>query len=502
MPNYLDALKQNTNFTYTENGALTNASSLSSNLDLFSTIGAIRYQSTDEILRRFHNAYSEDKDLAIKILFFARDIRGGLGERRVFREILKDMAFHHPETVKSNISHIAEYGRWDDLLSLIDTPCERAALVCISAQLEKDKYSLEGITGEEVSLLAKWLPSVNATSKETVKMAKKIAKSLGLSDAEYRKTLSSLRNRIKLIENNLREKDYTFDYSKQPSKAMLKYRKAFIRNDKERYAEFLHNVDKGEAKLNTGTLYPYEIVNKITSSVYGWRGNFSSDLSEEERRSLNTTWNQLPDYTDGENYLAIIDGSGSMYNRQNPQPADVALSLGLYFGEHNKGLFHNYFITFSERPRLIEIKGEDLVDKISNIMNYSEIASTNIEAVFDLLLDTAVQNHIPQEEMPSALYIISDMEFDSCTKDADITNFQRAKSMFEFHGYKLPRIVFWNVASRHLQQPVTKNDRGVALVSGCTPKIFELALSEDLDPMSFMLNTINTERYEKIKAYD
>lgn len=501
MSRYLDALKENTNITYTENGALTNASSLSSNLDLFSTIGAIRNQSTDEILRRFHNAYSEDKDLAIKILFFARDVRGGLGERRVFREIIKDMAFNHPETVKFNIPYIAEYGRWDDLLSLMDTPCERAALICISAQLEKDKYSLEGITGQEVSLLAKWLPSVNATSKETVKMAKKIAKSLGLSDAEYRKTLSALRNRIKLIENNLREKDYTFDYSKQPSKAMLKYRKAFIRNDTERYVEFLHNVDKGEAKLNTGTLYPYEIVGKVikTINTVRWR---DVQLSREERQSLNTTWNQLPDYTDGENYLAVIDGSESMYTGENPQPADVAISLGLYFGEHNKGLFHNHFITFSESPRMIEIKGEDLFDKIYNIMRYQEVANTNIEAVFDLLLDTAVQNRIPQEEMPSALYIISDMEFDHCTKNSNITNFQRAKSMFEFHGYKLPRIVFWNVASRKLQQPVTKNDRGVALISGCTPKIFELALSEDLDPMSFMINTINTERYEKIKAYD
>ena len=500
MSNYLDALKQETNTTFTENGALTNASSLSSCLDLFSTIGAIRNQSTEEILRRFHNAYSEDKDLAMKILFFARDVRGGLGERRVFREIIKDMAFHHPETVKFNIPYIAEYGRWDDLFTLMDTPCERAALICIAAQLEKDKYSLEGVIDKEVSLLAKWLPSINATSKETVKMAKKIAKSLGLSDAEYRKTLSVLRNRIKLIENNLREKDYSFDYSKQPSKAMFKYRKAFIRNDREKYYKFLGAVASGETKLNTGTLYPYEIVNKITRSYGTWR--FYEGISKEERESLNTTWNQLPDYTDGKNYLAVIDGSGSMYTVHTPQPADIALSLGLYFGEHNKGLFHNHFITFSRRPRMIQIQGEDLVDKITNIMQYDEVANTNIEGVFELLIKTAVKNNIPQEEMPSALYIISDMEFDMCAENAEISNFTRAQLMFEQYGYKLPRIVFWNVASRKLQQPVTKNDRGVALVSGCTPKIFELALSEDLDPMSFMISTINTERYEKIKAYD
>ena len=504
--NYLDALQQETNYTKTENGALTNTSSLSASLDLFSTIGAIRNQSTEEILRRFHNAYSENKDLAMKILFFARDVRGGLGERRVFRVILKDLAVHHQETVKFNIPCIAEYGRWDDLLTLIGTPCERAALICIAAQLENDKYSLEGKTDEDISLLAKWLPSINATSKETVKMAKKIAKFLGMSEKEYRKTLSSLRDRIKIIENNLREKDYTFDYSKQPSKAMLKYRKAFLRNDKEKYLSFLFDVENGKTQLHAGTVYPYEIVHCITKYNISRYYDQYNCIDPNEITSLTTTWNNLPDYTNGQNYLAVVDGSGSMYGyrmlNSNLVPADVALSLGLYFAEHNKGLFHNHFITFSQKPRLVEIMGENLLDKIKNIMRYHEVANTNLEAVFKLLLDTALKYGIPQEEMPSALYIISDMEFDECAYGAEVTNFQHAKFMFESCGYKLPKIVFWNVASRKLQQPVTKNDRGVALVSGCTPKIFELALSEDLDPMKFMLSVINTERYSKIKAYD
>ena len=219
----LNFLKREASMTYTENGAVTYRSTQSECLDLFATIGALRSESNEEITSRFLRAYAEDADLAMKILFFARDIRGGIGERRVFRVILKWLAAHAPQSLEKNIRYIAEYGRWDDLLALMDTACESKGLDCIREQLAVDCAALE--TGDSVSLLAKWLPSVNTSNRETVRMAKRIARSLGMSDAEYRRMLSALRAKIRIIENNLREKDYTFDYEKQPSKAMFKYRK-------------------------------------------------------------------------------------------------------------------------------------------------------------------------------------------------------------------------------------------------------------------------------------
>ena len=248
----LQYLKQESNKTLTENGAATLKTTQSDCLDLFATIGALRRANEQEIIARFIRAFAENKDIAVKSLFFARDVRGGLGERKVFRIILNWLACNSPETVRKNLTYIAEYGRFDDLLSLLGTPVEKDALYFIKSQLEADMSALEN--GGEVSLLAKWLPSVNASNKNTVLMAKKIARYMDMDDATYRKTLVRLRAHIKIIENNLRERDYTFDYEKQPSKAMFKYRQAFIRNDGERYNSFLNKVATGEAKLNADTL--------------------------------------------------------------------------------------------------------------------------------------------------------------------------------------------------------------------------------------------------------
>ena len=233
----LEALKKIFNQTYTENGAVTHVSTNSDCLDLFATVGALRSASDQEILARFIRAYTEDPDKAMKIIFFARDVRGGLGERRVFRTVMKYLASQAPESVRKNIEYFGEYGRYDDLLSLMGTSCEKEMLAYIAKQFAADMEALSA--GENVSLLAKWLPSVNASNAETVAMAKKIARSMKMSDRDYRKAVSALRARIGIIENSLREMDYSFDYSKQPSKAMFKYRAAFMRNDRARYSEFI-----------------------------------------------------------------------------------------------------------------------------------------------------------------------------------------------------------------------------------------------------------------------
>lgn len=493
---FINAIKEESNYTSTLNGAKTLISAGSHCLDFFATAGALRNQSDDEIWDRFFKAYCENPDYAMKILFYARDIRGGIGERRLFRVILERLAKAHPESIKKNLEYISEYGRWDDLLCLLNGPLDKAVLNFLFSQFAMDLHKLKNDPEADISLLGKWLPSANASSKKTIALAKHICKVWKLKERTYRHGLTTLRNRIAIIENNLREKDYTFDYSKQPSRAMLKYKKAFIRNDEDRYLQYLEDVASGKVKMNTGTLYPYDIIHKCLGD---W--GFGSKFSDTERKSLDVTWNALPDYTHGENALCVVDGSGSMYSGMNIRPIDVAISLGIYFAERNKGEFQNHFITFSENPRLVKIPNYgDIVDKAEFCHGYNECANTNIQKVFELILNAAVKHHIPQNEMPKTLYIISDMEFDYCAEDANLTNFQYAKKIFADSGYSLPNVVFWNVNSWQQQSPVSMHETGTALVSGASPRIFDMVMSGDIDPMKIMDNVILSERYSRIVA--
>lgn len=492
---FLQELNDLANKARTENGAKAYKSSGSDVLDLFSCIGAIRHLKDLEIQNRFYRAWAEDRDLTMKLLFYARDIRGGLGERRVFRTILRSLADQEPESVKRNIELIPFYGRYDDLLELLETSVEKEVLDFIRQELEKDTAALAA--GKPVSLLAKWLPSVNASSEETRKRASRVARGIGMSDKQYRHTLSALRASEHILENNLRLSDYNFDYSGQPSRAMLKYRMAFLRNDRERYTSFLRDVNTGKASLHTSGLMPYELVSRVRTGP----------LDSAERKIMDVTWNALEDYTEGRNALAVVDVSNSMTwitaGIDGPRPIDVAVSLGLYFAERNKGAFRNYFISFSEVPNLIEVKGKDLADKVRYCMTAPWNNNTNIQAVFELILNTALKNSLPQSELPETLYIISDMEFDSCTCDADLSSFEYAKGLFEAHGYQLPQVIFWNVQSRNKWVPVRMNEQGVAMISGCSSRIFSLvakARLDILDPLDFMISVLGSERYAPIRA--
>ena len=484
----LNELKNEVNRTLTENGAATLQTTGSDCLDLFAAIGALRNAEEREIIVRFARAYAEDRDLAMKMLFYCRDIRGGLGERRVFRTILRYLADAQSGSVRKNLHLISEYGRWDDLTVLFGTECEKDAMTLIRSQLEKDMEALN-VDGN-VSLLAKWLPSVNTSNAEAVRNGKRIAKALGMPEAQYRRTLVKLRARIRIIENSLREGEYTFEYAAQPSRALLKYRKAFQRHDAERYAAYLERVSRGMEKMHAAALYPYDIVEK----AFRWRDD------PLERKALDVTWNALEADVPLENALCVIDGSGSMYGGGTPFPITVALSLGMFFAERNKGEFHNHFITFSHNPRLVEIKGWDLVEKVQYCASFNEAANTNVLKVFELILATAVKNRIPQGEMPEILYFISDMEFDRCAYDAQLTNFEYAKKLFEDHGYILPKMVFWNVQSRNRQQPVRMNEEGVILVSGWSPRIFKMVAGGQFDPAAFMREVLLSERYATVCA--
>ncbi len=484
----LDALKQQANRTVTENGAATRVTTRSDCLDLFATIGALRNAAQQTIIDRFHRAYAENPDIAMRILFYGRDIRGGLGERRVFRVLLHELAEKHPESVRRNLEYIPEMGRYDDLLSLMDTSCQTDVMELVKRQLQQDLYHAE--RGESISLLAKWLPSVNTSNEETVRMARLVARKLGMSDSVYRKMLSRLRGHLRILENSLRERDYTFSYETQPSRAMFKYRRAFLRNDEERYREYMENVSKGKATLHTSSLTPADLVDQALD-FHG---------TQDERKVLSATWKALEDFTDERNALCVVDTSASMFWHGKPRPFAVAMSLGMYFAQRNHGPFRNHFITFSTRPRLIEIKGRDFVDQVQYCRSFSEVADTNIQAVFELILNTAVLHHIRQQDMPETIYIISDMEVNRCTRDASVSNFEYAKKLYEDHGYRLPRIVFWNVQSRNTQQPVDMNEQGVALVSGYTPRLFNMALSGEMNPHQAMMDTLSNERYACIRA--
>lgn len=489
----LNALK-NTPDTFTENGAVTFSTSGSDCLDLFFKAGAFRNTDEATVAKAVLRAYTEDPDKAMKIIFFARDVRGGLGERRFFRIAIKALSGIAPESVRANINNIAEYGRYDDLCALLDTVCADDAVAVIKERLDADLSEMS--EGKPVSLLAKWLPSVNASSAETVRMGRMLCKKLKMSERNYRRTLSSLRKYTDIIESRLRVSDYSFDYSKQTSGAMFKYRLAFLRNDKERYNEFLAAVSRGEAKLNASTLYPYEVIRKTLGAM----------PTPEERASLDVTWNSLTSHGDSEensNAIAVVDGSGSMTWSANGgiRPIDAAISLGIYFAEHNKGAFGGHFITFSKHPRLVEVKGRDITEKARYCASFDECANTDIEATFNLILKTAVDNKLAPSDIPSRMYIISDMEFDCCAEGGNsLPLFGAMKRKFARYGYKLPNIIFWNVNSRSGCVPVKLTDTGAALVSGASPAIFDMVKSGEISPVKIMNDILSSDRYKSIKA--
>ena len=493
----LQQLKEATNKTTTTNGAVTNVSSHSYLLDFFARGGSMRNVSEQEISQLFSKAFSENPEYALKALFMHRDVREGNGERNLFRICTKWLSENDLPALEALIHLIAEYGRWDDVVALLDTSAYKVAGQVIAEQLTEDVANLE--KGKSISLLSKWMPSENASSLITISRAKKLIKGLGISPKEYRKTIVSLRKVLNLLEQNMSQKTWEkVDYSALPSQAMMKHRQAFYRNDEEKYLTFLESLVKQEkgAKVNSGSLYPYQLVEKVI-------GGFGRiHLTQQDRVLYDQMWNALPNRVEGaENSIAVVDVSGSM----SGTPMNVAISLGMYVAERNEGVFHNHFITFSDTPQLVKIVGNDFTEKVRNIERADWGMSTNLERVFDLILNTAIKNNTPQEELPTRLFIISDMQFNACVrvKGKEETFFQTMKRKFEQHGYKLPKVVFWNVNGSYGQQsPVTKDTPDTMLVSGFSQNIFKHILeSASINPYEMMIETLDNERYSPIKYY-
>lgn len=393
-------LNNEMNVSITENGAVGFKTTTKPLLDLNFKVASLRSCSENEIYQMFINAFMADRMNAMKWLFYARDIRGGLGERRLFRVIITRLTKDYPELVESVIPLVCEYGRYDDLLDLLDTSAKNAVLHFIATQLKNDIIAAKN--DKPFSLLAKWMPSSNASSQKTKKYAGIIQKELGLTERNYRKTLSFLREKLRIVERDMSAKKWDkIDYEAVPSRANLIYNSAFLRNDEQRRREFLQSLEKGEAKINASTLFPHDIVHKYSSGR-------SLDVTLEQ------LWKSLPNTVNGNgSTIVVADGSGSMISIVDPasnvRAIEVANALAIYFAERCSGEFKDKYITFSERPQLVDLSvGRNLKEKIGIARGHSEVASTNIEAVFDLILKTAVSNKMNQEDLPQNILIISD----------------------------------------------------------------------------------------------
>ena len=484
---FTNALESELNETaYTENGALSKATTKDSVLDFFSKCGALR-KNGEEALRYFKEAFKADETLSLRALFYMRDVRGGQGERENFRIIIQWLAKNHKESLLRNMIHIPVFGRYDDFYSLVDIPeVSNDVLTIMKEQFETDISLCK--EDKSVSLLGKWLKSENTSSKESCRLGKITRKFFGLSSSEYRKSLVLLRNKINIIETLMTQKKWDeIQYEHVPSHAMKLYTKAFSKRDQERFKEYLEAVKKGEKKINSSTLYPYDIVHSLLNKSVG----------REELESLQAQWSSLPDYLEGseeKNGIVVADVSGSMYGT----PIEVAISLALYFSERNTGVFKDYFMTFSDNPELVKVQGNNLKEKIENISRASWGFSTNIQSVFDLILRTSVKNKIPEEEMPSKIFIISDMQFNCACTSNNKTNFEIIEEKYKAAGYKRPVLVFWNVRASS-GTPVTKDENGTFLVSGCSPSILKNAMNtKAVTPMDLMLEVLNSERYSMI----
>ncbi len=508
-------MRKRLNRSVTEKGAVGFKTTQHPLVDLNFMVSSLRWYSEEMIVKEFVKAYYESPKYAVKWLFFLRDILEGMGERRSFRACMKYLAQSHIEIARAVLPLIPEYGRYDDWLVFLDTELQRDVCGLIKKQLEEDQKAME--QGRAVSLLAKWLPSVNTSSQETRRIARILAGKLGMNERAYRKMLAALRAYGNVVEVKLSANRWDMvEYDKLPAKANMKYQAAFERHDGERRAEYLLQVMNGDAKLSGKGIMPYEVVHRIMQGAW-FEPKVKDDLLSElmwrqiQEQGFDNEWGF-------EDCIVVADGSGSMYSHASGdtsvQAIEICDALAIYFAEQLKGVFHNKAITFSHSPQLIDLdKGKNLKEKLEIMLAYNEVANTNIEAVFDLLLDMAVKSGVPAEEMPGQVLIISDMEFDaasapeywhdSCEKWNRFTPalFDVIEARFQEAGYQMPRLIFWNVCGRTKTIPKVDNEKGICLLSGFAPNAMKIAARRDKkDPYECLIQVLDRPRYEPVET--
>ena len=466
---------------HTENGMKARQSTANALTDLFFKIGAMRGQ---DVIPAWTAARVQDADLASRIALWARDVRGGAGERKIFRDILVDMVNTDSERAMSLATKIPELGRWDDFLALVGTPLETFAF-------ESIRYALEDSNG----LCAKWMPRQG-------EVAVKLRKHLGWTPKFYRKRLVEL---TKVVETQMCAKDWdNINFNHVPSVASSRYKKAFSRHT-EKYKEWtaaLVSKDPEVAasvKVNAGAVYPYDVLKGVINHY----GHYSTSNLDHIRAQ----WDALPNFVGDANILPLVDVSGSMtssaggYNAKLKSNSgvtclDVAVSLGLYLADKNTGKFKDTFLTFSSQPQLLNLQG-NILDKVKQMVTSKWEMSTNLHLALDKILQTAIEGNVMQSEMPEVLLILSDMQFDQCTRYDDSAMEMIARKYID-NAYNVPNIVFWNL-NAHDNVPVKYDTRGAALVSGFSPSIVKAVLQAEMDdftPEAIMMQTIMNPRYD------
>ena len=473
----MTTLENMENMVETSNGMGALGTTLNECVNLFFQIGAMRGKSKKALLHLFSKAYNENPLVATKVLFWVRDVREGAGERQIFKDILLYLAENNTDVVKKNLSLIPEFGRWDDVLVLVGTSLEDEVFEMIKTAIQN-----------EDGLCAKWMPRKG-------QVANAIRKSFKVSPKAYRKTLVELTN---VVETAMCAKDYeSVDYSKLPSLASSRYQKAFQRNDGERYDEYKSALESGEAKVNAGSVYPYDIIKSMQKG---------GDIIVNNKQ-----WESLPNWMEDseERILPVVDVSGSMGvsvgGNDNLTCMDVAISLGMYISERNEGNFKDAFVTFSSNPTLQYLKGS-LENRLRQLRNADWGMSTDIEAVFKLILNQAKMFNIPQDKMPTKILILSDMQFNAATNSrwGDVSEWNPSaqdmiEALYEEAGYSKPDIVYWNLNASMSNFPVEFDKMGTALISGFSPSILKSVLGgKSMTPQSIMMETVDSERYSLI----
>lgn len=485
--------------TTTTNGAISYKTTGSALLDLNNSVPllrnkAIEYLSSgnlnalDTIYSLFKKSIQEDANYTIKWLMYLRDINGGLGERSSYRLILTEIANNVPELIFALLQtkQLQVLGRFDDLVYVWDKTTNKSSkdyiFSCLKYQLSED--ILHDKKGESVSLLAKWLPSENTTSRKTRQLATRFRKALEMSSKSYRRMLSTLRKNIDVVERKMSSNQWgEINYQGVTSKANLIYRNAFMKHDEERRTKYLEDLSNGDVKINAGKMYLYDITSKYSNMLY--RGVVDD--------TLEALWNAQEVPKDYNDILVVRDGSGSMTTSAfgtSVSVLDIADALTIYTSQHNKSEYYkDKFITFSSSPKVVDLSGcSTLYTKLSRLKDYDDWSTTNVERVFDLILETSVKNKVDAKDLPSTVLVVSDMQFNSAmgTNFNNDTLFEKIANMFEVHGYKLPKLVFWNVASYNDTVPLQKNDNGLVIMSGFSKNNIDMILHDNLDPLEVL----------------
>jgi hypothetical protein len=466
MNQFVQAVKTQPVETRTENGMKTLESSLDPVVDLFFKIGARRGGS---ITVEFARAFEAEPNLALRVMLWSRDVRGGAGERELFRGVLRHLERNHASVLPRLIDLVPEYGRFDDLLVFETPAAEKLAFGKIQAALKSGS-----------ALCAKWMPR-EKSSKSAV--ARRLRQFLGLTPRAYRKLLADLSETVedKMCAQNWSE----IQYDHVPSVAAARYQKTFSRHDEAGYASYRAGLVSGTRTVNAGAVYPYDVIKSIQSGG-------AVEVAEAQ-------WAALPNYLGDQLILPMVDVSGSMScavgGNANLTCMDVAVSLGLYISDRNTGAFHNMFLTFSERARL-EVLNGSLNSRLNQLMRSEWGMNTNLHAAFDAVLNLAVKNSVPAADMPKTIIIFSDMEWDACVTQDD-SGMEMIERKYRTAGYEMPNVVFWNIQSRNSNVPVTFDKSGTALVSGFSPSLMTAILKDSqIDPRSVMMNAINVPRYQ------